>query len=226
MNIKYATSVFSATLALLASALPSAASGDTVANARSATAIYNDPAAALAGGYELLTDASDTACIDQPGAGTMGVHYVKGALIQSGTLDPARPQALVYEPEPNGQLRLGALEYVVFQSTWDAAHSAPPALFGQKFMLTPADNRFGLPAFYSLHAWIWKHNPKGTFEPWNPQVHCGSQAAGFEPNDVASAADDVASAAPSMAGMAASFTCAVPAETATDMMLDEPARAS
>jgi hypothetical protein len=39
-------------------------------------------------------------------------------------------------------------------------------------MLTPADNRFGLPAFYSLHVWVWKHNPKGTFEPWNPQVHC------------------------------------------------------
>jgi hypothetical protein len=205
-----------ATLALLATALPSAASGDTVANTRNATAIYNDSTAALAAGYELLTDASDTACIDQPGAGAMGVHYVKGALIQSGTLDAARPQALVYEVQPNGQLRLGALEYVVFQSSWDAAHSAPPTLFGQKFMLNPADNRFGLPAFYSLHAWLWKHNPKGAFEPWNPQVHCGSQAAGFEANDAASPA-------PSMAGMSAAFTCSVPAnETATDMELESP----
>ena len=29
-------------------------------------------------------------------------------------------------------------------------------LFGQHFMLSPDGNRFGLPAFYSLHAWIWK----------------------------------------------------------------------
>jgi hypothetical protein len=49
-------------------------------------------------------------------------------------------------------------------------------LFGSKFMLIPAGNRFGLPAFYALHAWVWKHNPSGTFAQWNPQVHCPSQA--------------------------------------------------
>ena len=37
---------------------------------------------------------------------------------------------------------------------------------------SPAGNRFGLPAFYSLHAWIWKHNPAGMFEMWNPNVTC------------------------------------------------------
>src|SRR5437867_709912 len=157
MNSTYATSLVAATLALLATALPSAAAtGDTLANARNATALYTEPAAVLAGGYDRLTDAADLACIDQTGASAMGVHYVKGALIQSGALDAARPQALVYEVQENGQLRLGALEYVVFQSTWDATHSSAPTLFGaQKFMLTPADNRYGLPAFYSLHAWIW-----------------------------------------------------------------------
>ena len=39
-------------------------------------------------------------------------------------------------------------------------------------MLTPADNRFGLPAFYSLHAWVWKHNPRGVLDMWNPKVRC------------------------------------------------------
>jgi len=79
-------------------------------------------------------------------------------------------------------------------------------------MLTPADNRYRLPAFYSLHAWIWKHNPKGTFEQWNPQVHCGgSQASGVDVNDQAAAA-------PSLVGMGATFTCPVPAtEPAIDM---------
>jgi hypothetical protein len=178
MTIKYATSLVAAGLALLATALPSAASGDTIANARSATAIYNnDPTAALAAGYELLTDAAGTACIDQPGAGAMGVHFVKGALVQSGTLDPTRPQALVYDVQSDGQLHLAAVEYVVFQSAWDTAHPAPPTMFGQQFMLNPAENRFGLPAFYSLHAWIWKDNPSGTFESWNPQVGCGTNEA-------------------------------------------------
>ena len=161
-----------ASLALVA--VPAlAAGGDTLTNARDATAVYQDPTAAVAAGYELLTDANDIACIDMPGMGAMGVHYVKGALVQSGAIDAARPQALVYEVGSDGRLQLVALEYVVLKSTWEAAHSAPPSLFGQTFMLTPAGNRFGLPDYYSLHAWIWRHNPSGTFNPWNPTVHCG-----------------------------------------------------
>src|SRR5438132_234394 len=158
MKLPYVISVVAAALVLLATAIPSSATGDTVDNARNATAIYNDPAAALAGGYELLTDAAGIACIDQPGTGAMGVHFAKGALIQAGTIDAARPQALVYEVQANGQLHLVALEYVAFQSAWDAGHTGPPTLFGEKFMLIPAGNRFGLPAFYALHAWVWKHN--------------------------------------------------------------------
>ena len=177
--------LFSAAVAALSIAavlLPNAAAagptGETVANARDATAVFNDPAAALASGYDLLTDAADLACIDQPGAGAMGIHYVKGALVQAGTIDAARPQALVYERTADGRLQLAAVEYVVLQTGWDAAHTAPPALFGQTFMVTPADNRYGLPAFYSLHAWIWKPNPTGMFSMWNPNVSC----AGPEPS--------------------------------------------
>jgi hypothetical protein len=32
--------------------------------------------------------------------------------------------------------------------------------------------RFGPPAYYSLHAWIWYDNPAGMFKMWNPRVHC------------------------------------------------------
>ncbi len=150
-----------------------ATTGETLLNARDATAAFADPAAALANGYDLLTDSAGIACIDNPGQGGMGVHYVKGPLVQSGKLDAARPQALVYEVQPDGKLQLVALEYVVFQSAWDSGHSSPPMLFDQEFMLTPADNRFGLPAFYALHAWIGKDNPSGTFSPWNPTAQCG-----------------------------------------------------
>jgi hypothetical protein len=175
-QVRYAISLVVAGVAIVAAVVPSAAmgnngGGETVANARDATAAFNNPAAAYAAGYDLLTDASDMACIDMPPDGAMGVHLVKGALVQSGTLDPARPQALVYE-QSNGQLHLAAVEYVVFQSAWDSTHTSPPTLFAQQFVLNPDDNRFGLPAFYSLHAWVWMDNPSGMFESWNPSVHC------------------------------------------------------
>jgi hypothetical protein len=104
----------------------------------------------------------------------MGVHYANGALVEAGAIGASAPQALVYEPAADGTLRLVALEYVVLQSTWDETHDAPPALFGQEFMLTPEGNRFGLPAYYALHAWIWEPNPSGMFAMWNPWVSCSS----------------------------------------------------
>jgi hypothetical protein len=197
--------VLVATCALVATALPSAAAGgDTLANARDASAVYNEPSAALAGGYSLLTDAAGIACIDMPGQGAMGVHYVNSALVQSGNIDAARPQAMVYEVQENGDVRLVAVEYVVIQSVWDAAHPSAPMLFGQKFMLNPADNRFGLPPFYSLHAWIWKRNPAGTFAPFNPQVRCRS--------NVNAAVDDVEpTAADTMGAMLMDFACPIAA---------------
>jgi len=152
-----------------------AASAETLANARDATAAYQSQASAAAAGYELLTDSAGIACIDDPQMGAMGVHYVKGALVGDGAIDPARPEALVYQVADDGSLKLGAVEWVVIQSAWDSAHSSPPTLFGQQFMLTQAGNRYGLPAFYSLHAWIYKQNPNGTFSAYNPGVTCGTE---------------------------------------------------
>ena len=85
------------------------------------------------------------------------------------------PEAMVYQPIPGHPLRLVAVEYVVFKAAWAKTHTGRPRLFGQTFMLSPAGNRFGLPAFYSLHAWIWKNNPAGMFEMWNPNVTCPNQ---------------------------------------------------
>lgn len=145
--------------------------GDALAQLRAATARYHDLDVARAHGYGLFTDAQGIACIANPPVGAMGIHYVNGNLL--GALDPLKPQALVYAPTGNGQLRLAAVEYVVFQGPWDAAHpDMAPMLFGQMFMLTPAGNRYGLPAFYSLHVWVWMHNPSGMFNMWNPNVHC------------------------------------------------------
>jgi hypothetical protein len=142
--------------------------------ARAGTAGYHRVGSAQAAGYGQFLDAAGIACIAQPGLGAMGIHYVNGALVGDAILDPARPEALVYEPSRFfSQLRLVALEYIVFKDVWEAAgHTSPPSLFGTTFDFTGSPNRYGIPAFYALHAWIWKANPAGMFMPWNPRVNC------------------------------------------------------
>jgi hypothetical protein len=137
-----------------------------------ATAKYHNVETAKGAGYGLLLDAKGIACIDMPGQGAMGIHYVNTDLVGDGAIDPLKPEAMVYEPGPGGTLRLVAVEYVVFKADWDKNHHSRPRLFGQKFDRTGGDNRYGLPAFYSLHAWVWRDNPAGTLAMWNPRVHC------------------------------------------------------
>jgi hypothetical protein len=150
---------------------PVAAASDDLAAARQATARYHD--IRQADGYGEFRDAQGIACIAQAGQGTMGIHYVNGSLVGDATVDATTPEALVYEPGENGKLQLVALEYIVFQTAWDAAHASPPSLFGHDFHLVTSPNRYGLPPFYELHAWLWKPNPSGTFYEWNPNVSCG-----------------------------------------------------
>jgi hypothetical protein len=138
---------------------------------RAASAKYHDISVAEGAGFSLLRDAQNIACIDNQPVGGMGVHFVSGG-VGDTNLDPLNPEALVYAPTRDRTLRLAALEYIVFADAWNAQHSSPPSLFGQQFFLTPAPNRFGIPAFYALHVWIWTRNPAGLTQPWNPRVHC------------------------------------------------------
>ena len=39
-----------------------------------------------------------------------------------GILDVNKPEALIYEPQSNGQLRLVGVEYIVPKPAWDALH--------------------------------------------------------------------------------------------------------
>jgi hypothetical protein len=143
-----------------------------LARLRASTAQFHSIAVAEQHGYGLLTDTQGIACIDMPGMGGMGVHWANSALVGDPAVLPRHPEALVYAPGPGGTLRLAAVEYVVLKDAWDATHNHPPKLFKHTFNLTDAPNRFGLPPFYSLHVWVWKHNPAGTFEMWNPRVVC------------------------------------------------------
>jgi hypothetical protein len=159
------------TLALAVAAVAPARQSD-VAKARKATAGFHKLAHATSAGYAELKDKDGIACIDNPGVGGMGIHYVNGDLVGRGRPILRKPDVLVYDPSPNGHMRLVALEYVVFQEAWDKDHDSPPSLFGRSFELIPEGNRYGLDPFYELHAWIWKHNSRGMFDDWNPKVSC------------------------------------------------------
>jgi hypothetical protein len=139
---------------------------------RQATERFKDVSVAQAEGYAL-----QFGCVSGPDSGAMGLHYVNGDLVASGVLDPTRPQIVIYEPTPNGRLRLTGADFLVLADQWNATHSGPPELMGQLFHLFEYPNRFGLPAFYTLHVWAWKQNPNGAFVNWHPNVSCQSFSA-------------------------------------------------
>jgi hypothetical protein len=137
---------------------------------KSSTAAFHDLDKAKAAGYTVrVFDLAGIDCIAQPGQGAMGVHMLNPALLDS-TIDADQPELLVYEPRNDGTLKLVALEYLVIKDAWQGV--SKPALFGQEFDEIPAGNRYGLPPFYALHAWIWKPNPSGMLYAWNPRVDC------------------------------------------------------
>ena len=138
---------------------------------RDSTERFKDVAVAEAEGYAL-----QFGCVSGDDAGAMGLHYVNGDLVNSGVLDATRPQIVIYEPMPDGSLRLIGADYLLLADAWNATHSGPPELMGQLFHLFTSPNRFGLPAFYTLHVWAWKENPKGAFVNWHPNVSCASFA--------------------------------------------------
>ena len=140
---------------------------------RQATAQFHSVEAAEAAGYELgyVNGAGVriiTGCIAHPTDGAMGYHYFNKDLVDDLTVDPLRPEGLVYAPTPSGDLKLVAVEYVVPGANSNPPGvSGPPSVFGMDMhILVPAVG------FYILHAWIWHHNPSGMFADWNPRVSC------------------------------------------------------
>ena len=147
------------TLAMVSPALASSSVQSNLAQVRRATAKYHDPQVAMAAGYNFVPGLDY--CFDNPGVGGMGYHLINTNLIDN-KVDPLKPEALVYAPGPNGQLELVAVEYIVPITSVDKA----PVLFGHTFERL---DQFGT---YSLHAWIFKGNPLGLFNDWNPSVSC------------------------------------------------------
>jgi hypothetical protein len=139
---------------------------------RQGTERYHDLQAAIDAGY--ITELPQTAafgggtCIANGAEGAMGIHMLDtrpgGRL--DGNLDPSDPEALLYEKRNDGTFKLTGVEYIV-------AGGSQPELYGQEFADTNLA-RFGNPSanVWTLHAWVWKPNPGGMFDPWNTRVTC------------------------------------------------------
>lgn len=148
-------------------------SGELVRTVREATRRYFDVRQAEADGYKLMFG-----CVSGPDDGAMGLHYVNLDLVGDGVLDPSRPEIVIYEPLPNGGRRLIGADFLIFYGAWHAANTGTPELGGQLMHLIDSPNRYGLPAFYTLHVWAWKPNPTGAFVNWHSDVSCESFEGG------------------------------------------------
>jgi hypothetical protein len=138
-----------------------------IAAASLATAAFQDVAAAESAGYGSTIDA--LGCFESSEEGGMGLHYLNEGLMDD-QVDVTQPEALVYEMNADGEIAgLVAHEYIVPVDAWTSEE--PPSLFGLEFHQHPV-----LP-LWVLHAWIWKDNPAGMFNDWNPKVRMCPEGA-------------------------------------------------
>lgn len=137
---------------------------DVTSAVREAIAGYETPEDAEAGGWRLV-DGLDH-CFENPGVGAMGVHYIDAERLDT-TVDELAPEAIIYATNANGEEELVAVEYIVPAEAWDGeGHESLPEALGQTFHL---NEELGV---YVLHAWLFKENPMGIFQDWNPDVTC------------------------------------------------------
>lgn len=133
---------------------------------RAANGRFKDVSVAVREGYAPIP------CASGINGGAMGIHYVNAQYLGDDKVDVAHPEAVMYEPMPNGKLALVAVEYITAKG--------PASLAGQLFNFNSAPNRYGLGPFYELHVWAWKANPDGAFADMNPNVSCNSAKAATE----------------------------------------------
>lgn len=130
---------------------------------RFVTARFQSLETAQVAGYGLGPGVNQ--CFSNSDLGGLGYRFINTGLIDAN-VDLLQPEVMVYIPGPNGMLQLGAVEYIVPVSAWNAMHTGWPQLMGHQFHLNPSLDA------YVLHIWIWENNPSGMFEYWNPMVSC------------------------------------------------------
>lgn len=140
-----------------------------LARIRAGSAPYRNFANAVADGFVPLSP-----CVEEAPGG-MGYHYGHPARLGTISVDPARPEILLYAPAPGGRMELVGVEFMVNAEAWYAAgNTAPPSVAGVEYdSPNPNHPDPAVAAAYTLHVWLWTANPSGMFAPFNPNVSCG-----------------------------------------------------
>lgn len=135
-----------------------AASPGLLKQVHAATTRYHSTTQALKAGH-----VADPYCVEVPGLGGMGHHWANPSLVDP-VFDALKPEVMLYAPDAQGNLKLVAVEYIVINVGQPA-----PTFDGHPFDVggTPVP----VP-HWSLHVWVHRDNPSGTFAPFNPDVNC------------------------------------------------------
>jgi hypothetical protein len=179
---------------LLASPAAADETADAVAAMRTAVERFQDVDVALAEGY--IRDPADhcfgaTNMGMPPEWGVMGIHYFRPDMLGITATDPKvdgnglhldwnQPSVLIYEPQADGGLELVAVENLVFRAAWEAAgNTAPPSYLGRAWDhmvdnpdTAELDEAHGFAEHYDQHVWVFRDNPSGVLEPFNPNATC------------------------------------------------------
>jgi hypothetical protein len=128
-----------------------------LAEVRSVTAAYNDPANAKAAGYHAE---------DAPPVCGMGYHWINFHLAEALEVVNTKPELLAYS-ERNGDLVLGAVAYAVPKGS-EFFMNPPEGLFENadpewQVLEIPPDAPAPTEELWTLHAWVHNHNPAGVF---------------------------------------------------------------
>ena len=119
-----------------------------------------------------------TPCVTGPEFGAMGVHLINHEFVD-GVVDVNKPEALIYEPQSNGKLRIVGVEYIVPKEAWDAANPAQPglpsprpSLLGHLLNFVDSPNRYGIEGgFFEIHVWAFEDNPQGRADRLESRRH-------------------------------------------------------
>jgi hypothetical protein len=127
---------------------------------RRATARFHSTEQATKAEYAV---ASHCVVAANPELGAMGYHWVNQSLVDP-VFEISKPEAVLYEPDKNGNLKLVAAEYIVINI------GQPRPYFGD-YPFDIGGTPIPVP-HWSLHVWLWKDNPNGIFTNYNPNVKC------------------------------------------------------
>ena len=189
MNIKVPCLLLMA-LFMAGPAMPHSEDLDVI---RAATEKYKDVSIALAEGF--IPDPSGQ-CVSAAAEGLpaewggMGIHYLNPKLLQITAGEPrvngnsthtdfTRPAILLYEPQEDGSLVLLGIENLVWIDAWKAAgNEDTPVFMGRKWDMmiddpaTDGDEAHRFMPHYDQHVWLYRENPTGILNPFNPAATC------------------------------------------------------